>query len=354
MKSPYLEINLSKIEHNAKALLDMWGKYGIEVMGIIKVDMGEPHIANALKHAGIKMLGDSRIEDIIRMRKAGIEATYVLIRTPFLSDVKRVVKYADISFNTELSVIKALSKEALKVGKSHKIVLMLEMGDRREGILPEDLDATIEEILGLKGIKLEGLGANFACFGGVKPNQEKMNHLSLLVETVEKKFGISLPIVSGGNSANFAWLETHSAIGRINNIRLGEAIFLGVETLYRKPIQGLYQDVFKLVGEVIECKRKPSLPNGETALNAFGESPKFEDRGTISRAILGMGREDTDIDGLTPLIDVDILGGSSDHLILDAKESELKVGDKVAFSPNYSALLSLMLSPFVKKVFKES
>jgi len=353
VRTPYIEIDLSKIEHNAEVLRHMWGKHGIEVMGITKVDIGEPHIANALKNAGITMFGDSRIEDIIRMRKAGIEATYVLIRTPFLSDVKRVVKYADISFNTELSVIKTLSTEALKIGKSHKIVLMVEMGDRREGILPEDLDATIEEVLRLKGVKLEGLGANFGCFGGVKPNQEKMNHLSLLVKTVEKKFDISLPIVSGGNSANFIWLETHSAIGRINNIRLGEAIFLGVETLYRKPIQGLYKDALKLVAEVIECKRKPSLPNGETAFNAFGESPKFEDRGVISRAILGIGREDIDIEGLTPLMDADILGGSSDHLILDAKESGLKVGDKVAFELNYSALLSAMISPFVKKVFKK-
>ena len=353
MRTPYIEIDLSKIEHNARTLRSLWGQYGIEVMGITKVDMGEPHIANALIRAGIKMLGDSRIEDIMRMRKAGIKATYVLIRSPFLSDVKRVVTYADISLNTEISVIRALSKEAVKSGKIHKIVLMVEMGDRREGILPEDLDATVEEILGLKGIKLEGLGANFACFGGVKPNQEKMNHLSLLVETIEKKFDISLPIVSGGNSANFIWLETYNTIGRINNVRLGESIFLGVETLYREPIKGLYQDSFKLVTEVIESKRKPSLPNGETALNAFGESPKFEDRGTISRAILGIGREDTDINGLTPLVDVDILGSSSDHLILDAKESGLKVGDNVAFTPNYSALLSAMLSPFVKKVFKE-
>ncbi len=354
MKTPCLEIDLPKIEHNAKALRHMWGKYGIEVMGITKVDMGEPHIANTLNRAGITMLGDSRIEDIIRMRKAGIAATYVLIRSPFISDVKRVVKYADISFNTEISVIRALSKEALKAGKLHKIVLMVEMGDRREGILPEDLDDIIEEVLRLKGVVLEGLGANFACFGGVKPTQEKMNHFSLLVETLEKKFGIALPMVSGGNSANFIWLEKHSAIGRINNIRLGEAIFLGVETLYRKPIEGLYQDAFKLVAEVIEYKKKPSLPNGEVALNAFGESPKFEDRGIIPRAILGLGREDVDIDGLTPQIEVDILGGSSDHLILDAKESGLKVGDRVAFHLNYSALLSAMLSPFVKKVFRES
>lgn len=139
----------------------------------------------------------------------------------------------------------------------------------------------------------------------------------------------------------------------MNNVRLGESIFLGVETLYRHPIEGLYQDAFNLVAEVIEVKHKPSLPNGEMALNAFGETPHFEDRGTIPRAIIGLGREDVAIDGLTPKIDVDILGGSSDHIILDAKQSGLKVGDTVIFSPNYSALLSSMTSPFVGKKFIE-
>lgn len=353
MKTPYIEIDLNKIAHNASRLKKMWGEAGIDVMGITKVDLGEPHIAHALVDAGITLLGDSRIEDIVRMKKAGVNATFCLIRTPFLSDVKRVVRYADISLNTEFAVIKALNKEAIKQQKKHQVILMVEMGDRREGVLPEQLHDKVEKILTLSNIELIGIGANFACFGGIKPNQEKMNHLSLLADTIELKFNIDLSVVSGGNSANFIWFQEGGRPGRVNNVRLGESIFLGVETLYRRPIKGLYQDAFKIVAEVIEVKQKPSLPNGEMALNAFGETPQFEDRGTIPRAILGLGREDVAIDGLTPQIDVDILGGSSDHMILDAKQSALKVGDRVAFSPNYSALLSAMTSPFVGKKFIE-
>lgn len=158
----------------------MWDKVGIEVMGITKVDLGEPHIAQTLVNAGIALLGDARIEDIIRMKKAGVDATFCLIRTPFLSDVKRVVRYADITLNTEFAVIKALNKEAIKQQKKHQVILMVEMGDRREGVLPEQLHDKVEKILALSNIELIGIGANFACFGGIKPNQEKMNHLSLL------------------------------------------------------------------------------------------------------------------------------------------------------------------------------
>lgn len=351
MKTPYIEIDLNKIAHNASRLKEMWGEVGIEVMGITKVNLGEPHIAQILVNAGITLLGDSRIEDIIRMKKAGVDATFCLIRTPFLSDIKRVVRYADISLNTEFKVIKALNKEANKQKKRHKIILMVEMGDRREGILPGDLHNEVKRILELPNIELIGIGANFACFGGIKPNQEKMNYLSLLTDTIEQQFGIKLSMISGGNSANFIWLQRNDHPGRVNNVRLGESIFLGVETLYRHPIEGLHQDTFKIVAEVIEVKRKPSLPNGEIALNAFGEMPHFEDRGIISRAIVGLGREDVAIDGLTPELDVDILGGSSDHMILDAKQSGLKVGDTVTFLPNYSALLAAMTSPFVRERF---
>jgi predicted amino acid racemase len=155
---------------------------------------------------------------------------------------------------------------------------------------------------------------------------------------------MKLSIISGGISANYHWLENHTNIGKINNIRLGESLFLGVETLYRKSLDGFFQDSFTLVGEVIESKIKPSLPNGEIALNAFGEIPHFEDKGLMHRAIAGIGREDVDINGLIPRIDIDILGGSSDHIILDAKEENLKVGTLIKFDLNYSALLSAMSS----------
>ncbi len=351
MRMPYLEIDLKKIYKNACAVKKIWGSVGVEVMGITKVNLGQPSIAQVLIDAGISLLGDSRIDDIIRMKKADIKATFCLIRTPALSDIKRTIKYVDISFNSEYKVIKELNKEARKQEKKHKIILMIEMGDRREGILPEQLHAMVEKILLFEYIELVGIGANFACFGGIRPTQEKMNHLSLLVETVEQKFNIKLPIISGGNSANFKWLQEGARVNRINNIRLGESIFLGVETLYGEPIKELYQDAFKIVGEVIEVKHKPSLPNGEIALNAFGETPHFEDRGIIPRAIVAIGREDVDINGLKPQLDVDILGGSSDHLILDAKQSELKVGDVIEFYPNYSALLRAMTSPYVQKKF---
>lgn len=348
--SPFIELDLAKIYHNAKTLVQLFNSQHIEIMGITKVVLGNPIITKALTSAGIKYIGDSRIENIKRMIKAGINAEFVLIRTPFRSNVKQVVKYADISFNTELSIIKKLSENAVNLNKVHQIILMIEMGDLREGILKTDIEQMIQNILPLKGIKIRGIGTNLACFGGIKPTALKMKELSDIAMFIEKKFRIKLELISGGNSANFEWFQEIKNRNRINNIRLGEAIFLGRETLYGNPIKGLYQDAINLITEVIESNKKESVPDGEICQNAFGQIPSFKDKGIISRAILGIGRQDVDVNGLTPLTDVNIIGSSSDHIILEITKSIINVGDKIRFKLNYSALLSAMTSPFVKKV----
>ncbi len=188
------------------------------------------------------------------------------------------MKYADVSFNTELSVIEALSRFAVKTGVTHKIILMVEMGDLREGLLPGVLEETVEQVIGQRGILLAGIGTNLACFGGVKPDEENLDHLSSLARNIEEKFGMTLEYVSGGNSANYDWFMSTTDVGKINNLRLGESIFLGRETLHRKQIPGLFTDALKLVAEVIESKVKPSKPYGEICQDASGNVPVFSDR----------------------------------------------------------------------------
>jgi predicted amino acid racemase len=226
---------------------------------------------------------------------------------------------------------------------------MVELGDLREGLMPADLDNTIEKVIGLDGIDLLGIGTNLACFGGIKPDNEKMESLSSIAGDVEEKYGLILKFVSGGNSANYNWFVSTDNVGRINNVRLGESIYLGCETLQRKPIPGLFSDAFTLVAEVIESQLKPSLPYGQISQDAFGNVPEFQDVGQIKRAILGVGLQDVLVSGLTPRTEIDILGASSDHIIVNAKQIDLKVGDEVEFDLNYGALLSAMTSPYVTK-----
>lgn len=349
--SSRVEINLAKIAHNAEKLVELYGAKGIGIMGVTKTVCGDPDIAKTFVNNGIQLLADSKIENLKKMRDARVKSQLVLLKTPALSEIDAVIQYADISMNTELVVIKRLAATADRCNKVHQIILMIEMGDLREGIMPADLEEFVQEVLQLSGVAIVGVGANFACFGGVKPSEENMRYLSKLAGMIEAKFSLPLSYVSGGNSANYNWFTTAESIGKINNIRLGESIYLGRETLDRKAIPGLFTDAFTFVSEVIESKIKPSVPYGETGQDAFGNYPRFHDRGLIRRAIVAFGSQDVLVTGLTPESDIEILGSSSDHTILDAGKMDLKVGDEVEFALNYGALLSVMTSMYVTKKY---
>jgi ornithine racemase len=352
MKSflPRIEISLSQIRDNTRMLSKLYGQKGISLMGVSKAVLGEPSIAEAMIQGGVRFIADSRLENIQKMKNAGISAQFVLLRTA-LSQAESVVKSVDISLNTEIETLKKLSYYAKAHNKTHQVIVMVELGDLREGILPGDLSQFIQQTLSLSHIKLVGIGCNLACYGGVKPDDENMHELSELVKIVEQEFQISLDIISGGNSANYEWYKSTQDVGKINNLRVGESILLGCETVSRKAIPGLHTQAFQLIAEVIESKKKPSLPFGEICQDAFGNVPSFQDRGIRQRSIIALGRQDILISGLQSNQKLEILGSSSDHIILDSQNHNLQVGDEVNFNLNYGALLAAMTSPFIKKEF---
>lgn len=331
-------------------LCELYGKQGISVMGVSKAVSGEPLIIEAMIQGGVKFIADSRLENIKKMKCGGISTQFVLLRTA-LSQAESIVLNVDISLNTEIETIKELNHYASLHNKIHQIILIVEMGDLREGIMPQDIFFFVKQVQTLSHIKIVGLGCNLACYGGIKPDSHKMNQLSKLTNAVEKKFQIELVLVSGGNSANYEWYKSTSEIGRINNLRIGESILLGYETLERQAIPTLCTNAFKLIAEVIESKLKPSIPFGESCQDAFGKMPRFRDLGIHNRAIVALGKQDTLISGLSCDDNLEILGSSSDHVVLDSKNFGLKVGTEVNFHLDYGSLLAAMNSPSISKQF---
>jgi predicted amino acid racemase len=347
---PRIEISLPQIRENARTLSELYGQKGISLMGVSKAVLGEPCIVKAMIEGGVRFIADSRIENIKKMKAAGISAPAVLLRTP-LSQAESIVSSADISLNTEIATLKELSYYAEEGSKKHQIIVMVELGDLREGVLPGDLSQFIREALYLSNIKIVGIGCNLACYGGVKPAEKNMQELSELFDVIENEFHLGLTIISGGNSANYEWYKSSKNVGNINNLRLGESILLGLETVNRSAIPDLHTGAFKLVAEVLESKRKPSLPFGEIGQDAFGNVPVFKDQGIRQRVIISLGKQDTLVSSLKSNNGLEILGSSSDHIILDSKYNNLKVGSEVNFNLDYGGLLAAMTSPFIKKQF---
>lgn len=352
MPTPYVTIDLEKIEHNARIIVEQCRNHGIAVTGVTKGVGGHPDVARAMLRGGVVSIAESRIDSVRRLRDAGIDASIMLLSMPALSAVNEVVAHTDVSLNSELCVLEALGEAAVKRGIDHDVILMVDLGDLREGIWPDDVVPFVGAARQIGGIRIVGLGTNLSCFSGFAPTEENMSQLVELAAEIEKQHGLTLRWISGINSSGLTLVAAGRMPARINHARIGEAIVLGLETIGHSPWPGAHQDAFVLHAEVVELRQKPSAVAGERGDDAFGGRPQFEDRGLVRRALLNIGRDAVAIESLTPLQPgLRILGGSSSYLVVDVTQSprSLSVGDVLAFSMSYGALLATMNSGYVEK-----
>ncbi len=350
MEYPRVVIDLNKIKHNVRTLVNICRKQEIDVMGVTKVFCGNKEISRAIAESGVKYIADSRIENLAKNKDISLEK--VLLRLPMISQLCEVVKYSDISLNSELDTILKLNEEAKRQKKIHKVILMIDLGDLREGIYFEEnyLDLA-QKIVGMDNIELFGIGTNLTCYGGIIPRENHIQQLELIKNEIETKCECVLKIISAGNSSSLHLVNTDIS-NKINNLRLGESIVLGRETAFGKKIPDTYDDVFLLEAEIIESSSKPSYPIGEIGMDAFGNIPKFIDKGKINRIIVAIGRQDVQPCDIIPINkNMKVLGGSSDHIIIDvtACEKNYRVGDIVTFKLEYGSILSVMTSEYVAK-----
>lgn len=348
---PQIHINLKKFERNLRFLSSLFHAEDRSVMAVSKVFLADPKLIEIINQTDIEYIADSRIENL---RQIKTNKPKVMLRIPAISEAFDVVSVCDISLNSEFKIIEALNQESQKQHKIHKIILMFDIGDLREGIYYQNFELDlIKKIKNLSHIELYGIGTNLTCFGGVIPSVETYQKLIQLKGQIESKYGNTLKIVSGGNSSAILMLKRHELSPYINNFRIGEAFVLGRETAYGTHIEGMADDVFTLSAEIVELKDKPSMPEGELGLDAFGKKVEFLDRGMMRRAILNVGKQDTDVFDLIPPDGVEILGGSSDHLIVNLHDKSYKLGDQIIFKLTYGSLLRLMTSPYIRRVYEE-
>ena len=351
-----LNIDLNKIAAN----IDFWQKLCQQNnISLIGVGKGCPSSFEIAKLIGNKtsVYGDSRLNRLIRLKKSDVNFSLALLRIPALSEAEDVIRYTDISFNSQLKVLHRLNQTAIKLKKTHQVILMIEAGDLREGIYPpEKVIEIAAEIEAMPGLELSGVAANFNCYGGINPDTENLNNLTQIAEKIESCLNRKLEIISGGATTCLPLLLDNKLPARINQLRPGEALLLGqdLQEIWGYDLPELNTDAFILQAEVIEIETKPSKPYGQSFVDAFGQKPTFKDRGMRKRAILAIGRADFVYpDQLIPCRQgIEVLGASSDHLILDIEDARanIAVGDTLEFQLYYGSLLHLSQSKDVEKV----
>ncbi len=352
MSYPRLIADVSKFRSNMRTVVGWCRDKGISIAYVTKCTLADPTLCAAAQEEGASFFADSRLLNLSRLPSG---SPRMMLRIGCPQEADEIVKLADISLQSEIETIRALGKAAKAQGKKHRVALMIDLGDLREGIYFKNAEGILtaaETVVRESALELYGVGTNLTCFGGIVPSQENLSVLADIADDLRRRYTLPLPFVSGGNSSSLPLLLSGHMPEGVTNLRVGESILLGTDTAHGGPLAGLHQDVFTLEAKLVEIQQKPSRPVGKSSINAFGEKVVFEDRGTMVRGICAIGRQDVDMEGLRPLDkEIEILGGSSDHLLVDlTKRPSMRVGDTLSFAPSYGALLRLYTSPFVEKI----
>ena len=351
----YITINSSKLSYNFNFLNQLFTKNQIDWAIVGKLLCGNEKFLKVLLDISNKEICDSRLSNLKIIKKLSPKTQTVYIKPPAKRLAKSIIEFADVSFNTEINTIKALSEEAVSQQKTHKIVIMVEMGELREGIMAKNLPEFYSKVLQLPNIEVVGIGTNLNCLNGILPDKDKLFKLNRYKEIVEEKFNTKIPYISAGSSVTIPLIFRKEIPKGINHFRVGETLFFGTDVYKDSTISGMYQDVFKLTAEIIEIIEKPMIPAGNVGTNLTGESPTFNKKNigkTSVRAIVDIGLLDIDHKNIKPKNpEIEIIGASSDMLILElgTNDSDFKVGDTVDFSMNYMAVLRAMNSDYVDK-----
>ena len=347
-KFPRIVIDRDKLRNNCTQIVKHCEARGIAVAGVIKGAGGLPEIARLYRSCGAAQLATSRLEQMELWRREGIPGPYMLLRVPGLSELPEVARLADYSLQSDATTLDALNSVCAEQGVTHRVIIMADLGDLREGFWDktEMVEVCCHVEQGLDHLHLAGVGVNLGCYGAVKPTPENMEQLVDIARAVEARIGRRLEIVSGGATSSYTLVHWGTMPQGINHLRIGETALLAKDLQVDWGISDmdyLLRGTMRLEAEIIELRKKPTHPVGETVIDAFGNRPTFLDRGMRLRALAAFGR--ADVGQVETLLcrepGMTVIGGSSDHCILDVEDCPrvLRVGDVVSFDLSYSHML---------------
>ena len=348
---PALLADGRRIAENAARVVERCEGAGIGVTAVTKGVCAREEIVRAMREGGSCELADSRVANLAILKGLNTGLPLLLLRIPMLSEIPAVVSLADTVLVSMPETVRALGEECRFRKTERGVIVMMDLGDLREGLWMDLDDSMVSALKECRRVRCRGLGVNFGCFGGSLPTAEKLRRLAAMGRELEKELGYPLDRCSGGSTSSLALLEKGLIPEGITNLRVGEGILLGTDVTNSRKIPWLHQGTMRLEAELVEVRRKPSVPLGPLGADAFGRRPSFPDRGERLRAIAAVGRQDVPMEGLVPEAEgVEILGGSSDHMLLDVEDMrpEPHTGDVMRFSPDYGAMLALATSPYVR------
>jgi len=363
-----LLIHTDRIIGNIEKINALMKKHNSEWTLISKVLSGHKEsLRNILAHPSIKevhSVGDSRLSSLEVIKSLRPDIVTMYIKPVPQNLVPSIVQLADISLISSMRTLELMNDAAARSGVVHRVIVMIELGELREGIVRENIVDFYSRAFAMENIDVIGLGSNLGCMYGIEPTYDKMIQLSLYRQILEQMFDRKVPIISGGSSITLPLVGSKRLPPTMNHYRIGEAVFLGTSPLDNKRFRNLSTEVFEYQANILELEEKQTKPDGiisEAAVGHVAEAetqPRSDD--THCRALMDFGLLDVDVDDVVPKDNnVRFAGTTSDMTVFelgDNKDEKGKlryhVGDTVRFKPSYMGAARLMSSKFIYKTVR--
>lgn len=345
---PQLTIDVDLIANNTRYIAENLLAAGISLLGITKVLDGEPVIGEAMLDAGCCGLGDSRLPALVKLAAHAL-APLTLIRPPQPDEAETAAQVADRVLVSDVAVAAAVGEHA--PGYPVELLLTVDLGDRREGVLPDQAETVAGKLAELPGTRLTGVAVNFACLSGLLPSIELFRQAEEVLAAVADRC-VGEPVLSLGGTCVLPCMEGYQPRFR-TEVRAGAAPVFGSDLVSSVRLKGLEPSYPVLEAAVLESYRKPPPPDGPCGGDCFGHEPSvaLPDEDAVY-TMIALGRRDSAPSCLTPLDEgVRIAGMTSDVAVL-ITEQVYGPGETVRFALDYEGLVRAMTSPFVECRFR--
>ena len=347
---PELTVDLDAIGENTRRLATRLLADGFTLVGVTKALDGEPSVGQEMLEAGCAGLADSRMASLVQLAAHAL-APLTLIRAPRRDELADVAAVADRVLLSDVETARALGGYAS--GGPIDVLLTVDLGDRREGVLSSTAPSVAAQLSRLPGIQLAGISVNFACLSGHLPSRALFRQAEDILASIADECAAE-PLLSLGGTCVLQHLDGFRP-RFATEIRCGGGLLYGYDFVNMASIEGVYRTDPVLTAAVLECYCKPPAPPCRSGFDAFGHVPEVElPTSPAYYSLLDLGHRDCAPRGLRPLIPGAYIAGATSDVSVLITETLLRPGDVVSFAVDYDALVRAATSPFVTRTFIRS
>lgn len=268
----WAEVDLDALIHNVEEVRKIVGKK-VDICGVVKADAyghGVVAVTRALLEAGINYLAVSMVDEALQLRKFGFDVPILVLNHTDINRLNEMIE-EDISQTIySYQMAKAVSEEAVKLGKNVKVHLKIDTGMTRVGFMAGySAVSEITEISKLSNLIIEGAFSHFAVADENQDDYTNMQFEKYVTVCSElQRVGISIPIKHVANSAaTMRFKHMH-----LDMVRPGIILYGLSPSSYCKELNLMnFKPVMQVKSRIVHIKNVPenvSISYGRTYVTA--------------------------------------------------------------------------------------